>query len=807
MKIFYSRPSELLDNHTKEVNDQYNRLIKDFDIFKLIKESIEDNINENIILEILNNVPIYHDYGKMNPYFQEYILTGKYKDNPIKNHSEISCIKYINDMCEKYVYNIKLQNKRKEIKYKRLIAKYILNCSYNILKHHGNLNNIPEDGQYIQDKIDYYINNKKLFEHVDINIDNLKYIKTLNTNSVEFKNPFACYLLLKLNFALLIQADYLAVYKFNQNKDLEYNSTSLIINKIYTNFNNNEVIKNIYKYQNNEIELSEINTYRAKMFLESAKNLIENIDKNIFYLEAPTGSGKSTIAINLALNLINDEYNRIIYVSPLNNISEQMYAGTKEKLSPINEESIALINNRETIITTDEYSKDYLNYQTFNYPIIMTSHVKFFNILFGCNRKDLLALNSFKNSVIILDEVQNYKNKLWIKFINSISQISQLYNIKFVIMSATLPKMDNLLQEENKIYTNNLINDTSYYFDFFKKRVLYDYSMLDKLNGEEKNTIEEVLEKVDEVINAQNKHRILIETLSVKSCEAFYSYLKKYEKQGFKVYKMLSITNLNTRLSIIKEIQAKNKDGSYSNDKIILIGTQCIEAGIDIDMNIGFKDISILDYDEQFIGRIERNFYQTGICYFFDLDNEDFIYKDDYRIEFNLKNSAEYRKLFENKQFNTYYNNNYKWLEEKEVDDYERFKEDLNNLQYSDIEKSMQLINNDTYSFLFLGNYSDGENTYNSQEILDKYIELKHNYNVDYSYKQIKLKEIKKELSNFIYSINAYNFKEGVQVEQQEGFYIVEDGYRFFDNTYDAKLTDKSNLNFEMFKQSINLFI
>lgn len=801
---FYSRPNELLKDHNSKVIYEFNKM--NINVIIIIKECIEDNIDLDIIVNILNNVPVYHDYGKMSPYFQDY-LKGKYKkEDKIKSHSEASCIKYINDMFEIYVKNLKMDNKRKEIKAKRFICKFIISCAYNILKHHGNLSNILDDDLFLENEIKYYQNNKKVFEFIDIDIENLRYIKTLDTKSVSFKNPFASYLLFKLNYAMLIKADYLAVYKFMHEKDLEDNKLTHCINVLKNNFNNNKLIDNIYKYELIEIELSEINSYRAKMFLESADNLLNNINEYIYYLEAPTGSGKSTIAVNLALNLVNDTFSRIIYVSPLNNISEQMYEGTNKLLSPENSDTVALINNRESIITTGEYSKDYLNYQTFNYPIVMTSHVKFFNILFGTNRKDLLALESFRNSIIILDEIQNYKNKLWIKFINSITQISKFYNIKFVIMSATLPKMDKLIQNENKIETVNLIENTDYYFKFFRKRVEYDYSLLNKLMKNEKNNQEEVLNKIDEVIASTNKHRILIETLSTKSCEEFYNYLKKYKQQGFKVYKMLSITNRITRQYIIDEIQARNEDNTYKNKKIILIGTQCIEAGIDIDMNVGFKDISILDFDEQFIGRLERNFYDVGKCYFYDLDNEDYIYKDDYRIEFNLKTSKEYRKLFENKEFSTYYKDNYNWLNKKEIDNYEKFKNKLNRLQYKDIEIEMQLIDSNTYNFLMLGEYEDDKSTLDSKEIFNEYINLKQSH-MEYSEKQIKLKDIKKKLSTFIYSINTYNFKEEPKYEKQEGFYLVNDSVKYFDNTYENKLIKNSNLNLQYFKSSIDLFI
>ncbi|WP_252225236.1 MULTISPECIES: CRISPR-associated helicase Cas3' [unclassified Clostridium] len=800
---------ESLENHINETNRQYNILKQNIKFENIINKCTKEEISIKTLINILDSVIIYHDYGKLNPYFQEYIQNQKYQNNKLKTgHSKIGCIKYINDMYLNYISNNdfgKLSG-LKLSKVKKVISIFILNCAYNIWKHHNRtgIQNRLNFDLFINDLIDYYNRYTECFINIDIDIKNLEYFKTIS-NNFKFENPIISYLLFKLNYALLVTSDYLATYNYYHKKDLVVNRIDKNTKeRLNNNFNSNEIISNIYKFKSKMANLSEINQYRAKMFLESEDNLLKNINQYIYFLEAPTGSGKSTISINLALKLLNEEFNRIIYVSPLNNIAEQMYDGTKEKLKTKHSE-IALINNRESIIYTDEYSKDYLNYQTFNYPIIMTSHVKLFDILFGNHRKDLLALNSLRNSILILDEIQNYKNKIWIHFINMFSQIARVYNIKIIIMSATLPKMDKLLREENIIKTINLIHNTNCYFNFFKNRVKYDYSLLDKSNKKEKNTIQEVINKVENVIQTTNKHRILIETLSTKTCEELYEYFKKYENKGFLIFKILSVTNLKVRKRIIKDIQEKI-GSTYKNKKIILVGTQCIEAGIDIDMNVGFKDISILDFDEQFIGRIERNFNDIGVCYFFDLDNEDFIYKDDYRIEYNLKTSLEYRKIFESKKFNEYYKNTYEWLNRKEGSNYDDFINNLNDLQYENIHNTMKLIDNNTYSFLFLNKLKDDNDIYDCKNILTEYKYIKQNIN-KYSEKKIKLKEVQKELNNFTYNLPAYKFKEEPILEKVNGYYIVENGERYFDNVEDNNLTTKSNLNLGMFVENCSLFI
>ena len=80
---------------------------------------------------------------------------------------------------------------------------------------------------------------------------------------------------------------------------------------------------------------------------------------------------------------------------------------------------------------------------------------------------------------------------------------------------------------------------------------------------------------------------------------------------------------------MIKRILDKVKKAT---DTIILVSTQVIEAGVDIDMDIVYKNISKLDSEEQFLGRINRSCKKEGIAYFFEVDEASNIYKDDVRL-------------------------------------------------------------------------------------------------------------------------------------------------------------------------------
>ena len=51
-------------------------------------------------------------------------------------------------------------------------------------------------------------------------------------------------------------------------------------------------------------DILQMNDLRRELFLDAEKNLLNDLDKSIYFLEAPTGSGKSNTAFNLNFHLM-----------------------------------------------------------------------------------------------------------------------------------------------------------------------------------------------------------------------------------------------------------------------------------------------------------------------------------------------------------------------------------------------------------------------------------------------------------------------------------------------------------------------
>ena len=68
-----------------------------------------------------------------------------------------------------------------------------------------------------------------------------------------------------------------------------------------------------------------INDLRTEMFLDAENTLKEHINDHIFYLEEPTGAGKSNTALNLSFQIIKKvkNINKIFYIYPFNTLVDQ----------------------------------------------------------------------------------------------------------------------------------------------------------------------------------------------------------------------------------------------------------------------------------------------------------------------------------------------------------------------------------------------------------------------------------------------------------------------------------------------------
>ncbi len=744
-----------------------------------------------------------HDIGKANTDFQSIKMKNKgFKESQNKNseHSFSSASIYFS----KY-YNL--------IKGRNDLWSFLFINSYIISRHHGYLK-ICEEFLEKFFSSNFYDTYSHLLKDITVNFEIMKKIGNLkNFKDNVFKNIKTSkepdlYIYAKLLYSLLVSSDFYATSEYmNGFKAKEPKDFGVItdVNKFDESFSKTETYKSIQKYSKSrkQKDFADINEARSEMFLEAEENLLQNLDKNLFYLEAPTGSGKTNTAINLSLQVVKNcpNINKIFYVFPFNTLVEQTknsllksFQGTSvgeeigviNSVTPIyeeNEKDGTIKNEKGQPIKNINYTSILMGRQFLHYPIVVTTHVELFNWLFGTGREAHFPLCQLANSVVILDEIQSYKISIWKEIAVFLQKFSELLNIKVIIMSATLPKIDKLIPEiKNEYFFQDLIFDRNKYFNchFFKERVKPDFDLIEEFNNiDENDKISILQEKIFE--QYQSGRDVLVEFINKKrSLEFFQSFKAKYSN----VYSLLlnGDDNLYTRKKIIEEIKNPKR-----KDKLILFATQVIEAGVDIDFDTGFKDISVLDAEEQFMGRINRSCKkQNCIVYFFNLDDMSKIYKNDKRNELTLSD-PDVRKYLTNKDFGVFYEQILKELEDESRrntdQNFDKFMENaLQVLDFEKIKERLKLLKDDASYTIFLNREIKTNNGIKKgNEIWNKYKELLNNFEMDYAEKQVKLSEYNELFSYFQYSVrklnqsyndiigNIYYFENGKQFFTEEG--------------------------------------
>lgn len=694
-----NKKSETLKEHLDLTLEYAKKIIEinNIDITKL-------PISEELLLDSI----YFHDFGKINENFQlKKMKNAKFSqvaNNLGSKHSNLSYYLFL-----AYTLSKVSKIEDRESRINQTLDSIIF--GYPILKHHSsNLKNIKLD-------INNFENLDRYLDMLEVDSDSIKDALTkIGTfiNRIDIDGSFEKFITIKLIYSLLSSSDYIATYNFMNRKEI---TDFRVIDdrlraKIIKNFEKSEFIQKIESKKDELKDLSEIqnisnenlNLLRSKLFLEIRESIRANLDKNLFYIEAPTGSGKTNLSILCSVELLKSDskLNKIFYVFPFTRIIEQVYETLKERLNLKSSEIVKIhskteFNNFDDDEYADKRDPKIDNLFTLS-PITLLSHINLFGAMMGNRKKSNYLLHRFANSIIVIDEVQSYPIDFWDKMSYFIDEMAKLFNIRFVLMSATLPKIENLLIEPKNRFTN-LVNDRDFYFKNpnFANRVKFDLSLLNqKMN----------YESLFDLVNARSEKKVLVSFITKKMANDFYKIAKN--NSSFDKVLLLNGSILEFKQ---KEIIDTIKD---SDKKILLITTQVIEAGVDIDMDIGFKHISILDSDEQLAGRINRNSEkQKAKLFLFKIESPSIVYKD-FRVKLSQKF---YDNRESNRDYNDFYNDVIENIKESRSDlirDFDTYCNDISMLNFESIAKESKIIDMDSIS-LFIPvkiprkNFSDSE--------------------------------------------------------------------------------------------------
>ncbi|MFT4202405.1 MAG: CRISPR-associated helicase Cas3' [Chitinophagaceae bacterium] len=842
---------ELLSDHIKLVDSYFVKIVDrnriDFIIDTLIdsflKENNADNELARYIKQLFVDVIIFHDFGKVNENFQENkdkMNNPSFKGKGVANspistkHSSLGAFIYL----YKHLNDIQKNYTSKE--YPILFGCCFI-FSYSIFKHHARYINdeyvdtICFTSDLIQNKIEEYKEFLKRYvskygfpycETTDSLIGDKYVFEILSDNNLF--NSFSLYALCRLNFSLLTAADYLATNQYmNQLPISDFGTlTKERINEIYANVSEKEWIDEVAEKKNynkttyaildnydfthpQEKSGDDLNVLRTEMAVEVIRNIRKNYQNNLFFIEAPTGGGKTNLSILATIELLKiyeGQYNKVFYVFPFTTLITQTYAAVRDALGLREEEIIELHSKagmkNDTATEDDQYGKEKLNYINnlfVNYPFCLLSHIRFFDILKTNEKETNYLLHRLVNSVVVIDELQSYNPAQWDKVIYFIRQYAEKFNIKFILMSATLPKLDKLkvIKQQVNDFVYLLPDAKANYFNNpnFSGRVQFNFDLFDRNDI----TLDELAAKVVDASREYLSYDFgkakplesvytIVEFIYKQAATDFYDIIASYD--FFDKIFVLSGTILEHRR---KEIINYLKNPENRKKKIILITTQVVEAGVDIDMDLGFKDRSIIDSDEQLAGRINRNVNKehcTLYLFNYSKDKKTVIYGKDnrYQITEEQIKADEYKRILEQKDFDALYDKIFdkrnKWNSMEMVENFSEYENAIHQLKFKSVHEKFKLIEQKNISCFiplnvpvsvksaqagkpdeiftaseldFLaqnGIYPNEKQEISGEQVFDLYLDSIHD-KVEFTQQQIRKKVLQSLLSKYVFSIFA----------------------------------------------------
>ena len=553
------------------------------------------------------NIGMLHDLGKVNPSFQKRLMGS----NELVDHSTYG---------GKYLINLD-KSDAKTLGYS--IAPIIMG-------HHGGLPNRCDVSRRLANSTIVF--GPDILNVLDLELENYSVedlLKAINgyVNQADLSNEqtidyvnVSMFVISHLLFSSLVDADWLDTERhmtpevFSLRNSVEKKSVNELLN-LY-----NVYMDNLLSHIPEELKDTPLNKIRNHV--NKACYDASFSKSGIYSLSVPTGGGKTLASMRFALNHAkHNGQHRIIYAIPFTSIVEQT-AGLFETIFGVdnilehtsNTDYSALFRELEYQDVDEEVEKKRLLSQNWDSPIVVTTNVQLFESLFSNGTFKSRKVHNIANSVVVLDEVQTIPVELLKPTLAVMEVLSNVANVTFVLCTATQPDMDKVMSFSTGV--TEIVKNSSSLYNSLSNRVKFDFEKV--FNPEPIEDIASELSCYDSCMCVVNTKKIAKDL-----------YLKLKDECD-NVYHLSASMTPDHRSDVLNEIRKKldNKEPCH------LVSTQLIEAGVDIDFPVVYRQVCSMDSLLQAAGRCNREgrLADVGKVFVFDLEEDEYTLRSEHSI-------------------------------------------------------------------------------------------------------------------------------------------------------------------------------
>lgn len=341
--------------------------------------------------------------------------------------------------------------------------------------------------------------------------------------------------------------------------------------------------------------LSEVNQKRQSILARCRGAAI--LSPGLFSLTVPTGGGKTLAAMSFALKHAKTNHKRrIIVVIPYTSIIEQNAQQYRNALGGDNVlEHHSTLDEAKRVRDLGEATatRQELAAENWDSPVVVTTTVQFFETLFANRTAKARKLHNIAKTVIILDEVQTLPPDLLLAILDVLKQLVDSYGCSIVLSTATPPALSKRHALPQGLTDLTHIIENPQELAGALGRVRYEgFDTIDL-----PRSYEEIADEVSDLDQA-----LVVVNLRADARELAKLIISKAQKNSTPVYHLSALMCPRHRLAVIKQVRRRLRSGS----RCILVSTQLIEAGVDLDFPVVFRALAGLDSIVQAAGRCNR---------------------------------------------------------------------------------------------------------------------------------------------------------------------------------------------------------
>jgi CRISPR-associated endonuclease/helicase Cas3 len=312
----------------------------------------------------------------------------------------------------------------------------------------------------------------------------------------------------------------------------------------------------------------------------------------------PTGTGKTLLAASWALSLREQiareegQQPLVLIVLPFLAIIDQtvneyekVFKGHVDAGDMISYHSLS---DRTYAPDLEDKSQDFF-LNTWQSDVVVTTFDQFLFALLSPKSRHQMRFHHLTDALIVMDEVQALPCVLWDPLQKALEGLTKLGTTRILAMSATQPGFLNAPHE--------LIDANE---EFFRRMKRYRIILRHREPLKFLAFIDECKGRLPEWAGK----RVLITLNTRRSARRMRDELEEFLPAGMELEFLSADVAPVDRLAAIARIKQHTKN----KQPCLVVSTQCIEAGVDIDMDLVLRDFGPLDSIIQIAGRCNRNF-------------------------------------------------------------------------------------------------------------------------------------------------------------------------------------------------------